>query len=84
MHAAADREQLMTRAGDLRTVQRFRDHHHCSRDDRPVCSAIELDPAHVDVAVLRWQAFTGQTATLEGDNRPFADVAGERRPEKAI
>jgi hypothetical protein len=47
------------------------------------CYAIELDSAYVDVAVLRWQAFTGQTATLEGDNRPFAEVATERRPEKA-
>ncbi|WP_245257040.1 site-specific DNA-methyltransferase [Nitrobacter sp. Nb-311A] len=47
------------------------------------CSAIELDPAYVDVAVLRWQAFTGQAATLEGDGRPFINVAGERRPEKA-
>ena len=41
------------------------------------------DPAHVDVAVPRWQGFTGQAATLEGDGRPFIDIAGERRPEKA-
>ena len=38
--------------------------------------AIELDPAYVDVAVQRWQAFTGQAATLDG--RSFADVAAER------
>ncbi len=30
------------------------------------CHAIELSPAYVDVAVLRWQAFTGQEAVLEG------------------
>jgi DNA modification methylase len=47
------------------------------------CSAIELDPAYVDVAVLRWQAFTGEMATLEGEKRSFTDVATERRPEKA-
>ena len=29
-----------------------------------VCHAIELKPAYVDVAVTRWQAFTGQKATL--------------------
>lgn len=29
-----------------------------------VCHAIELLPAHVDVAVLRWQAFAGQQAVL--------------------
>lgn len=33
------------------------------------CSAIDLDSVYVDVAVLRWQAFTGQAPTREGDNR---------------
>jgi len=45
------------------------------------CFAIELDPAYVDVAVLRWQAFTGETATLEKDGRSFSEVGGERRGE---
>ena len=35
---------------------------------------------YVDVAVERWQAFTGDTARLEADGRPFAAVAAERRP----
>ena len=35
------------------------------------CYAIELSPAYVDVAVLRWQAFSGGTATLESDGRAF-------------
>jgi DNA modification methylase len=39
--------------------------------------AIELDPAYVDVAVERWQAFTGQAATLNG--RTLAEVAEERK-----
>jgi DNA modification methylase len=39
---------------------------------------VELDPKYVDVAVRRWEAFTGQAATLEGDGRTFADVADER------
>ncbi len=39
------------------------------------CHAVELDPAYVDVAVLRWQAFTGETAMLDGDGRSFAEVA---------
>lgn len=30
------------------------------------CHAIELNAAYVDVAIMRWQAFTGQQATLEG------------------
>jgi DNA modification methylase len=45
--------------------------------------AIELDPAYVDVAVKRWQEFTGKQATLEDDGRSFADVAAERVAEAA-
>jgi DNA modification methylase len=40
--------------------------------------AIELNPAYVDVAVKRWQDFTGNQAVLEGDGRTFDEVAGER------
>lgn len=43
-----------------------------------VCHAIEISPAYVDVAVKRWQAFTGQVATLEGDGRSFTEVEHER------
>jgi DNA modification methylase len=39
---------------------------------------MELDPKYVDVAVRRWEAFTGQAATLEGDGRTFADISSER------
>ncbi|KDB03147.1 DNA methylase [Defluviimonas sp. 20V17] len=41
------------------------------------CYAIELDPAYVDVAILRWQAFTGQKARLEG-GESFAEIAVAR------
>ena len=47
------------------------------------CFAIDIDPAYVDVAVRRWQYFTGQQATLKGDGRTFADVSGERVAEAA-
>lgn len=40
--------------------------------------AIELNPAYVDVAVKRWQDFTGLEATLEADGRTFADLEAER------
>ncbi len=40
--------------------------------------AIELNPAYVDVAVKRWQEFTGEAATLEGDGRAFANLEAER------
>lgn len=45
--------------------------------------AIELNPAYVDVAVTRWQNFTGQTAALEGDGRTFAVIADERKAKAA-
>ena len=45
-----------------------------------MCHAIELLPQYVDVAVERWQAFTGETAKLEADGRSFQAVAAERRP----
>jgi DNA modification methylase len=43
-----------------------------------VCFGIELNPAYVDVAVERWQQFTGETPVLEGDGRAFADLKVER------
>lgn len=42
------------------------------------CHAIELHPPYVDVAIKRWQAFTGLQATLEGDGRTFDEIAAER------
>ena len=42
------------------------------------CFAIELDPLYVDVAIRRWQAFTGDSATLLDDGRTFDAVAAER------
>jgi hypothetical protein len=43
-----------------------------------VCFAIELDPLYVDVAIKRWQAFTGEQATLASDGRSFDAVVAER------
>jgi DNA modification methylase len=42
------------------------------------CFGAELDPAYVDVVIARWQAFTGQDATLDGDGRTFAQLSAER------
>lgn len=46
------------------------------------CRAIELNPIYVDVAVRRWQQFTGKAATLEGDGRTFAEVEAARVPQE--
>ena len=36
----------------------------CERTGRR-CLGLELDPRYVDVAVARWEAFTGETARKE-------------------
>lgn len=54
----------------------------CEMEGR-VCHAIELNPAYVDVAVERWQAFTGKAATLEGDGRTFAEIKEARLAKAA-
>jgi DNA modification methylase len=40
--------------------------------------AMELSPQYVDVAVKRWQDFTGHKATLESTGQTFEDVATSR------
>ena len=42
------------------------------------CLAIELKPTYVDVAVRRWEAFTGRKATLQATGQTFEDVADAR------
>lgn len=39
---------------------------------------IEIDPLYVDVAVRRWQAFTGQDAVLAATGQTFDEVAASR------
>jgi DNA modification methylase len=46
-----------------------------------VCFGMEIDPAYVDVAVERWEKFTGKQAVLEGDGRTFQEIAVSRCPE---
>ena len=42
------------------------------------CHAIELNPAYVDVAVTRWQDFTGNEAVLESTGQTFSEVKSGR------
>jgi site-specific DNA-methyltransferase (adenine-specific) len=49
----------------------------CEKHGR-MARLMELDPKYCDVAVKRWQDFTGQTATLEGDGRTFDELTPER------
>jgi DNA modification methylase len=43
---------------------------------------MELDPRYADVIVARWQLYTGQQATLEGDGRTFEEIRAERAGEQ--
>jgi DNA modification methylase len=45
-----------------------------------VCLGIELNAAYVDVAVERWQRFTGKVAVLDGSGDTFGDLANARAP----
>jgi DNA modification methylase len=42
--------------------------------------AIELSPAYVDVAIERWQNFTGMKATLDGTQSTFEEIKAQRIP----
>jgi DNA modification methylase len=47
--------------------------------------AMEIDPAFVDVAVRRWQAYTGKAAVLVGSGETFETLEEQRaaKPEAA-
>jgi DNA modification methylase len=49
----------------------------CEKEAR-IALAIELEPAYVDVAVTRWQNFTGKQAVRDGDGRTFEQLNAER------
>lgn len=50
----------------------------CEKTGRQ-CRMIELEPKYCDVAVRRWEEFTGKEAILEGDLRTFGELASGRQ-----
>jgi DNA modification methylase len=42
------------------------------------CYGLEIDPIYCDVIVKRWEAFTGEKATLSGYDGTFEDLQQER------
>ena len=78
MHEASGREQLIARPGCLRAVCGSGTTIIAAEMTGRVCLAIELMPQYVDVAIQRWQAFTGHTAVLDGDGRSFEAISAER------
>ena len=49
-----------------------------SEKKKRAARGLEISPQYCDVAALRWQDYTGQEATLEGDGRTFGEVSEER------
>ena len=47
-----------------------------------ICHGMELDPLYVDVAIRRWQAWTGLAAVDAETGRTFDDIAAEREQEE--
>jgi DNA modification methylase len=45
------------------------------------CHAVELNPAYVDLAITRWQDFTGNVALHADTGATFADVRAQRAVE---
>ena len=45
----------------------------CERTRRIGC-AIEIEPGYIDVAIRRWEASSGGTASLDGTGQTFAEV----------
>ena len=43
-----------------------------------ICYGIELNPAYIDGAIERWQAFTGEAAVLGETSETFSDLKGKR------
>ena len=40
---------------------------------------MEIDALYCDVIITRWQEFTGEEATLDGDGRSFTEIGDERK-----
>lgn len=49
-----------------------------------VAIGLEIDPVYVDMAVKRWQDFTGVAATLADDGRTFAEIAAARAEQPPL
>jgi len=46
-----------------------------------ICYGVELNPVYVDVAIERWQAFTGEEAVLTDSGESFASLKSKRLAE---
>ena len=79
VHAPADPQQLLARPGGLRAVHGVGHDTDRGRDHRAgLPRRSSSNPAYVDVAVERWQPFTGKTGVLDGSGEAFGALANGR------
>jgi DNA modification methylase len=45
---------------------------------------IEIEPVYVDVAVRRWQTYTGKAAMLAQTSRTFQEIEEERQRTRSV
>jgi DNA modification methylase len=43
-----------------------------------LCRAVEIEPKYVDIAVRRWERFTGEQAVLDATGKTFDQIAADR------
>jgi DNA modification methylase len=48
-----------------------------------VCCGIEIDPLYVDVAIRRWQNYTGEVAVHAVSGKKFSEVAAQYEVQHA-
>ncbi len=78
MHALTDAQQYRARRRRLRPLLGSGTTLIAAESCGRLCRAMEVDPRYVDVAVRRWQAFTGKVVTLDSDGRTFEALSSDR------
>jgi DNA modification methylase len=48
-----------------------------------ICLGIEIDPVYVDVAIRRWQNYTGEAAVYAQTGKRFNEVAAQKEEQYA-
>ena len=72
-------QQILVVAPMPREPRAARSGRMAAHKSRRRARAIELDPLYVDVAIRRWQSYTGQMATMAVTGESFAEVEQRRR-----
>jgi hypothetical protein len=84
MYAPTDAEQFEPRPGIYEPFLGSGTTLIAAQSSGRVCLAIEIDPLFVDLAIRRWQAFTGEKAIRERDGARFDALDPATRSEESV